>query len=531
VILSDVTIRQALAEGRIVIDPMMDGAVQPSSVDLRIDRYFRVFRNDTTPFIDPKLPQEDLTELVEVADDNAFILHPGEFVLASTLERVGIADDMVGRLEGKALSVDTEVPTPFGWTTMGALAPGDVVFDELGQPTRVVATSPIYRHRPCREVVFSDGSSVIADVCHLWKTVDKAARKAGHRRARVLSTERIAQSLRVHGERNHQVALAQPVEYAPRDLPIHPYVLGVWLGDGTSSKSEITTADPFVAEEIRRCGVSMEPKFHRSPYTYLAGGAGRTRDETTGRFTSNDSLMSTLRATNLLHNKHVPEAYLRASVEQRTALLQGLMDSDGYADKLGRCDFTSIHQPLAEQVMELVASLGFRPTFAKKRAVLDGVDCGPEYEVQFTPDRPVFRLPRKLERQKSSGRFHRFRAITDVRVVPPVPVRCIEVAAPSGMFLVTRSYIPTHNSSLGRLGLLIHSTAGFVDAGWDGHLTLELSNVANLPIALYPGMKIGQISFLQMTTAAENPYGSGATGSKYQGQQGPTPSRYYLNFR
>ena len=86
-------------------------------------------------------------------------------------------------------------------------------------------------------------------------------------------------------------------------------------------------------------------------------------------------------------------------------------------------------------------------------------------------------------------------------------------------------------SSLGRMGLLTHATAGFVDAGWDGHLTLELSNVATLPIALYPGMKIGQISFFRMTTPAEHPYGSGATGSKYQGQRGPTPSRYYLNFK
>ena len=85
-------------------------------------------------------------------------------------------------------------------------------------------------------------------------------------------------------------------------------------------------------------------------------------------------------------------------------------------------------------------------------------------------------------------------------------------------------------SSLGRLGLLIHSTAGFVDAGWDGHLTLELSNVANLPITIYPEMKIGQISFLRMTTAAEVPYGSKSVGSKYQGQRGPTPSRYFKNF-
>lgn len=85
-------------------------------------------------------------------------------------------------------------------------------------------------------------------------------------------------------------------------------------------------------------------------------------------------------------------------------------------------------------------------------------------------------------------------------------------------------------SSLGRLGLLIHTTAGFVDAGFEGYLTLELSNVATLPITLYPGMKIGQISFLQMTTPADRPYGSGELGSKYRGQQGPTPSQYWRNF-
>ncbi|HEY7004017.1 MAG TPA: dCTP deaminase [Gaiellaceae bacterium] len=85
-------------------------------------------------------------------------------------------------------------------------------------------------------------------------------------------------------------------------------------------------------------------------------------------------------------------------------------------------------------------------------------------------------------------------------------------------------------SSLGRLGLLIHSTAGFIDPGWDGHVTLELSNVANLPITIYVGMKIGQLSFVQLTEPAENPYGTAAIGSKYQGQAGPTPSRYWRNF-
>ena len=85
-------------------------------------------------------------------------------------------------------------------------------------------------------------------------------------------------------------------------------------------------------------------------------------------------------------------------------------------------------------------------------------------------------------------------------------------------------------SSLGRLGLLIHSTAGFIDPGWDGHVTLELSNVANLPVTIYPEMKIGQLSFVQMTEPAENPYGADSLGSKYQDQEGPTPSRYYRNF-
>jgi len=86
-------------------------------------------------------------------------------------------------------------------------------------------------------------------------------------------------------------------------------------------------------------------------------------------------------------------------------------------------------------------------------------------------------------------------------------------------------------SSLGRLGLLIHSTAGFIDPGWDGHVTLELSNVATLPITIYHGMKIGQLSFMELSEPARTPYGASGLGSKYQGQRGPTPSRYWQNFK
>ena len=528
-VLSDRTIRRLLEEGRIGIDPYDESLMQPSSLDVRVDRYFRVFRNSRYPYIDVKTEQEELTELVESGDE-AFILHPGEFVLGSTLERVTLPDDLVARLEGKALALDTEVPTPHGWRLMEELEPGDLVFDENGEPTVVLAATVAMTDRPCREVIFSDSTSVVCDAAHQWLTSDKNGRRRGRRRERVVTTSEIERNLFAQGERNHQVRLAAPVRYPTRELPIDPYVLGAWIGDGTRTKAEITCADSGILEEIALAGYTVGRQRTR-PLTYRVGGTGHTRDALTGRMAMNDSLSSTLRWTGLLGQKVIPNDYLQASIPQREALLAGLMDTDGYVDKLGRCDLTTVEEHLARSYFELVASLGFRPMLASKRAIFDGRDCGPKYEVQFTPDRPVFRLQRKLARQKRTGRFHRFRAISDVREITSVPVRCIQVSSPSGVFLVTRAYIPTHNSSLGRLGLLIHSTAGFIDPGWDGHVTLELSNVANLPITIYPGMKIGQISFVQLSEPAERPYGSQGIGSKYQGQRGPTPSRYWQNFR
>src|SRR5438445_5114391 len=141
-VLSDATIARLLAEGRVEIDPYDGALLQPSSVDVRVDRFFRVFHNNRYPFIDVKVEQAELTELVEVDDEHPFVLHPGEFVLGSTLERIRLPDDLVARLEGKALALDTPVPTPSGWTTMGDVAVGEFVFDEEGRPTRVVAATP-----------------------------------------------------------------------------------------------------------------------------------------------------------------------------------------------------------------------------------------------------------------------------------------------------------------------------------------------------------------------------------------------------
>jgi len=526
-VLSDRDIRSAIERGHIGIEPYEPGCIQPASLDIRLDRRFRVFRSSHHPYIDLARPLDDVTELVEVGD-SPFILHPNEFVLGSTRERIRLPDDLVSRVEGKALALDTPVPTPQGWKLLGEISRGDLVFDEMGSPTLTVAISSVMFGRPCREVTFSDGTSVVTDVDHQWLTTTKHGRQRRGRRPTVVTTGEIASTLRAGKERNHQVPLARPVWYPERELLIDPYVLGVWIGDGTTTRAEVTCADAEILDQLVAAGDDVVAARTR-PIRYRVGGTGHTRNAVSGRYERNDSLSSRLRNLGLLGNKHIPDEYLRASTEQRTALLEGLMDTDGYVDCMGRCDLTTVLESLAVQYCELVASLGFRPKLARKRAVLNGVDCGPKFEVQFTPDRPVFRLSRKRARQKTRGTFHRFRAIVDVREVESVPVRCIEVAAPSGVFLATRSFIPTHNSSLGRLGLLIHSTAGFIDPGWDGHITLELSNVNNLPITLYPGMRIGQLSFFRLSSPAERPYGSRELGSSYQGQSGPTPSRYRLD--
>jgi hypothetical protein len=207
------------------------------------------------------------------------------------------------------------------------------------------------------------------------------------------------------------------------------------------------------------------------------------------------------------------------------------MDSDGYVDDYGRCEFVNTNERICDAALELAASLGLRPAKRKKRVTLYGVEQKPAYQVKFaaTPATPVFRLRRKAHKIRA-GRHHAFRAITDVRACQPRPVRCIEVSNPSGLFLAGSGYIPTHNSSLGRLGLLTHSTAGWIDPGFSGHVTLELSNVATLPIKLWPGMKIGQLCLFRTSSPAEHPYGSAVYGSRYQDQRGPTPSRSYLNF-
>ena len=522
-VLSDRTIRALVGQGRIRVDPWDDAMVQPASLDLRLGGSFRVFHNHHIQAIDLADPPRDLTEHVEVESQRPFVIHPGEFVLGGTAEWVELPDDVVARIEGKALDLDTPVPTPTGWRSMGDLQLGDLVFDASGQATAILDATEPMEGRECREVVFSDGSTVVADVHHRWGVLTKYDRRRRNA-CRVLSTGQIERTLKRRGEYQNHVPLAAPVEYSPKQLPIDPYVLGTWIGDGTATKAEITSADPPILREVEMAGYAVRPA--TGELAFRIGGEGHTRDPLTGRYAGNGSLSTRLRELGLFEGKRIPRIYLEASVSQRQALLEGLMDTDGYVDIRGRCELTTTKPILAEQYRELVASLGFRPVIDTKTAWFDRRACGLRYDVTFTPHRSVFRLPRKRDRQKKSGPFHRGRAIVDVGPAESRPVRCIQVASPAGMFLVGPNFIPTHNSSLGRLGLIVHATAGFVDPGFRGTLTLEITNFNSVPIVLRPGLPIAQLSFMGLDQPAEFPYGHPSLGSHYSGQVEATESRY-----
>lgn len=378
---------------------------------------------------------------------------------------------LAGRGWGKALALDTPIPTPSGWTTMGELRVGDEVFDERGMPCRVTFATEVMHGHTCYDVVFSDGTVITADAEHQWLTVDRRTRKALARRTGttnrhdrpqsrpryapgIVTTEQIAATLYDGREVNHAVPTCEPIVCPTADLPIDPYVLGVWLGDGHSAGASITTADAEILAHIERAGYAVRPMATSEGKcaVYSIGATELARDPVTGQMMPNGSLHSALKALGLRNHKHIPVAYLRASEEQRLALLQGLMDTDGSVESCGRCEFMSTNHALAAGVYELVAGLGMQPRMTEERATLDGEDYGPRWRVRFTAHRPVFRLSRKLARQHT-GKAQRERVkrryIVEVRPRPSVPVRCIQVDSPSHLFLASRAFIPTHNTRTG----------------------------------------------------------------------------------
>ena len=353
----------------------------------------------------------------------------------------------------KALALDTPVPTPLGWTTMGEVRVGDEVFDAEGRPTLVTATSDVFVGHECFEVGFSDGERIIADAGHRW-TVQELRKEY---QEVTVDTAYLAKfrTTRADGACNFRMQLPGALRLPEVDLPIDPYVLGVWLGDGGSRDARVTLADPEVVAELRNAGHVVTARASYGPYGYYVSG-----------------LHVKLREAGLIKNKHVPSVYLRASADQRLALLQGLMDTDGTIGKDGRASFTSTRECLADAVVELVASLGMKCARVEFRTRMNGKDCGPGWKVDFWPtaDVPVFRLPRKLARQQVGTHrraLRKTRRVTSVTPVTSVPTRCITVAAGSHQFLVGRRMVQTHNSETAGLIGVAEALGPVRFDGWD----------------------------------------------------------------
>ena len=406
-----------------------------------------------------------------------------------------------------ALALDTPIPTPSGWTTMGDIQPGDRVFDDKGDACNVTAATDIMAGHKCYRITFDDGSEIVSDAGHLWETTqrrgcqpreeylnglrqngnivcvrrkrgepipvircacgcggefprfDSSGRSrtyiSGHNmeartRLGIRTTEQIKETVRYQRSANHRVRVAGALVLPEIFLPVHPYVLGCWLGDGNSKDAAIVVSeqDMGILENIKAAGVTSGPNQRVFPHIGLFGigttGKGRR-----------DNLCSSLRRLGVLRNKHIPQIYLRSSIQQRLSLLQGLMDTDGHiAPRTGRCVFTQHREDIVRQVAELVSSLGIKRTVLHSVAKLNG-KCFDRWDVFFHPPwaMKIFGLERKQKHNKARHSRIRMSAshhIESVDEVPSVPVRCISVDSQSNLFLAGRSMIPTHNSGYDR---------------------------------------------------------------------------------
>lgn len=355
----------------------------------------------------------------------------------------------------KALSIDTPILTTSGWSTMGDLVVGDVVFDAAGRPTTVVGASEVFEGHDCYRVKFNDGAALVADAGHRWAVREWVG---GGRKYvdRLVTTAELAESVRVDrplttgrtkatrpGVARWRVG-ATPCLATPNvSVPIDPYLLGYWLGDGASAGSVITAHEG----DLDNLSAAAAAAGHPLGKVYRRGAAVQV---------SPAGLRSLLLAENLLGArreglKRVPRRYLHAGTEQRRAILQGLMDSDGTIGKDGACAFTSTSEGLSRDVAELARSLGLKPTVRPGRARLKGRDVGEVWRVHFAAHVPdaVFRLPRKAARLRAIPdrvAYSKVRTVVAVERTLSVPTRCIAVDSPDHLFLAGRELVPTHNS-------------------------------------------------------------------------------------
>lgn len=344
----------------------------------------------------------------------------------------------VARKNGKALDVSTPVPTVTGWQEHGSLRPGDRIFAPDGRQVMVEAVTGHY-FGPAYNIEFSDGTSIVAHENHEWRT-ERAAHTKRHRGSRgplpLVTTAEIAQTLR-HGARRdltHRIPVANSLMLPNKKLPIDPYVLGVWLGDGATDNARISCADDEILEELARRG--YRPEKRAGSYCYIIGRG---------------FLQKRLRNLGILGNKRIPRRYLRASHEQRMDLLRGLMDSDGHVTKRGQCEIVQVRQDLFDDIVELIRSVGLKPTTVTDRAQLNGNDCGRRFRVQFCGfrDDPPVLLDRKRARLKRRPGTQTRSMTRQIKAMQPAGqrvVNCIQVEG--GEYLAGEGLIATHNSTL-----------------------------------------------------------------------------------
>lgn len=343
---------------------------------------------------------------------------------------------------GKAESLDQPILTTIGWSTIGELRVGDFVYDETGKPTKVIAKSEVWHNTDCYEVTTDDGVSTIVSGEHLWdvrldgrgqysgfckpdypgKTGPKPTGRNG---IKTYSTEFLAKKR----SKRPQLEIAAPLQTVEVPLPIDPYVLGAWLGDGDTAGGRMTAA-PEDAKWIRQ---------------YFEDAGYVTTEQSKDTRFGVIGLKVQLRALGVLNNKHVPEAYLFASPAQRLALLQGLIDSDGHVSPTGHIEFCNTNKRLAESVQFLVHSLGAKASLNTGRATLYGKDCGEKHRAMFYL-KDAARIPRKALLTRDGCRTKpRYLTVTKVA---SVPTQCIQVDSPNHLYLTGKGLMVTHNSTL-----------------------------------------------------------------------------------
>ena len=339
----------------------------------------------------------------------------------------------------KGLPLDTEIPTLNGWSTIADLQEGDIIFDKDGNPTKILHKSEIH-HNPCYKITFDNGDTIVADHEHRWEIsflTSKTSKYHGEYRVQVMTTEEIANYLKNLSEKRTsydipKIVNPKPLNLENKNLPIDPYVLGCWLGDGSKQCGAITNETNNVLAEIQRRGYSLgddiSAENRTSTYTILG-------------------LRKKLKELNLINNKHIPDIYQRASYEQRLDLLRGLMDTDGYYNpKRKRFVMETSQEWQCYDFIKLLSSLGIKSTKFDIIKKLNGKEFH-EYSINFSTKGLNPFLMRNQEIEYPTRDACSYRNIDKVELVETIPTQCLEVDSPSHTFLCTNKMIVTHNTN------------------------------------------------------------------------------------